>query len=335
MKIAIYKDTLGNGRGADAATAALAEGLSDRGHEVSLFTDDGAGFPGSPFPVCTFSAERMGQCDVIVSTGVNELLSLAAKMPQGCPPVLQQFHTRPRHVFKWKHPLRNRRIAAALRNVSTIQVLRPEFADEVRRIAPEVSVAVIGNWSVGASSCAPSREDAQSILCPGALNKDKNQELLIRSFGRVAHSFPEWTLDICGVGKPAWENRLRRLAERCAGSQIRFHGYCDLLPFYARCSFVALPSLDEAFPLILIDAASFGKAAVTAHDWIGAAKAEGGVVSRPSVGAFAECLSQLMSDSSLRRQLGEKARLFCLDRYSRDRILDEWERVLASVSKVN
>ena len=40
MKIAIYKDTLANNRGADVAVRNLAAGLSERGHGVTLFEKD-------------------------------------------------------------------------------------------------------------------------------------------------------------------------------------------------------------------------------------------------------------------------------------------------------
>ena len=330
MRIAIYKDTLRNGRGADAATAALAEGLRERGYDVSLLTQDGMGFPGSSFRAARFDAREVANCDVIVSSGTNELLSLGDIAHGDCPPILQQFHTRPRHVFKWKHPIRNRRIVSALRRVAAIQVLRPDFVEEVRRFAPNASVAVIGNWSVGASGRTSDETETTRILCPGALNRDKNQELLIRAFGRVADDFPEWTIDICGNGSTAWQRRLRRLAARGLDSRINFNGYCDLSPFYARCAFVAFPSVDEGFPLSLIDAAAFGKTALTVRDWIGLAAVDAGVVSDPTVDAYADGLCRLMSDPASRRRLGANAREFCAKHYSREKLLDEWTGLLAS-----
>lgn len=37
MKIGIYKDTFANNRGVDIAVKNLADGLSERGHSVTLF----------------------------------------------------------------------------------------------------------------------------------------------------------------------------------------------------------------------------------------------------------------------------------------------------------
>ena len=41
-------------------------------------------------------------------------------------------------------------------------------------------------------------------------------------------------------------------------------------------------------------------------------------------------LRQLMADETLRRQLGERARAYCAERYSREKILDQWEALLTS-----
>ena len=44
-------------------------------------------------------------------------------------------------------------------------------------------------------------------------------------------------------------------------------------------------------------------------------------------------LRQLMADEGLRRQMGERARAYCAERYSREKILGRWEEVLASVAE--
>ena len=81
MKIAIYKDTFANNRGADIAVKNLAAGLEERGHAVTLFDKS------------KFAEKVRGDYDVIVSTGTNEILDLA--QVEGLPPIVQQFHTAP------------------------------------------------------------------------------------------------------------------------------------------------------------------------------------------------------------------------------------------------
>ena len=72
MKIAIYKDTFVNNRGADIAVKNLAAGLEERGHKVTLFDKT------------EFAAKVRGDYDVIISAGTNEIIDLAKV--DGLPP---------------------------------------------------------------------------------------------------------------------------------------------------------------------------------------------------------------------------------------------------------
>ena len=54
MKIAIYKDTFANNRGADIAVRNLAAGLAERAHAVTLFDKS------------EFAAKIRGDYDVII-----------------------------------------------------------------------------------------------------------------------------------------------------------------------------------------------------------------------------------------------------------------------------
>ena len=113
MKIAICKDTLANRRGADFAVMGLSEGLTERGHDVSLLERG---------EYMVRLKERLW--DVVISAGTNELLDIAELFPGVFPfPVVQQFHTTPRSQFKAKRLLRNWRIRRALRRTAAIQVL--------------------------------------------------------------------------------------------------------------------------------------------------------------------------------------------------------------------
>ena len=308
MRIGIYKDTLANKRGADVAVLALAEGLRERGFEVEVFERPQLG-------------EKVAEpWDVMVSTGTNEILDLAAAFPEKFPwPVVQQFHTNPKSQFKWKRFRRNRRIRAALARVQAIQVLAPAFVPQVVRYGARVKV--IGNWSGYAGRALTADTSGQTIIYPAAWGGPKNHALLIKAFARLAGGFPDWTLELYGAGK----------APSKLPPQVKAMGYCDLAEAYAKCAFVAFPSLDEGFGLAIADAAAFGKPAVMVRDWIGTAAAGGGLVTGTSVRAYAKGLRQLMTDPGLAGEMGTKARQFCEARYSRGHILDEWMALLTEV----
>ena len=318
MKIAIYKDTFANNRGADVAVRDLAAGLQERGHSVTLFDKSG------------FAANVHGDYDVIVSAGTNEILDLAEENP--LPPIVQQFHTDP--VYPFRHRVRrwrrNRAIKAALKKASSYQVLSQVHADTLCGIlgaSVRNRISVIGNWSrFEDAATGESLREERVILCPGAINKDKNQVLLVKSFAAVADEFPGWRIHVYGSGRERIMKSLRRKIESCGLSErIVLKGYSDLAGPYSNCAFVAFPSKTEGIPLVLIDAAMFSKPALTIRDWIGCSD----VV---SPGCFAQGLRKLMSDAEYRRDRGMAAKAHCCDRFSRRRILDEWEELLKSVA---
>ena len=300
MRIGIYKDTLANKRGADVAVLALAEGLRERGFEVEVFERPQLG-------------EKVAEpWDVMVSTGTNEILDLAAAFPEKFPwPVVQQFHTNPKSQFKWKKFRRNWRVRKALRRVDVIQVLSAEFSPQVAKTAE------------------------RAIIYPAAFQTVKRQDLLIKAFAKVAGDFPGWCVKFFGADKTKHAEKCRRLVAKLGLSErILFCGFSDSLDKeYAKCAFVAFPSFAEGFGLVLADAAMFRKPSLTVHDWIGSAAIGGGIVTKPTVGAYAEGLRRLMSDPALCSAMGDAACGFCEKTYSRDRILDAWESLFSGFSR--
>ena len=165
-------------------------------------------------------------------------------------------------------------------------------------------------------------ETRNTIIYPAAFGGKKNQSLLVDAFASLAGEFPDWTLELYGGG---------RIPEALP-SNVKAMGFCDdLSDAYARCAFLAFPSLDEGFPLTVVDAAAFGKPAVMVNDWVGSAAAGGGIVVGKSVAEYAGGLRRLMSDPALCSRMGEVARDFCAKAYSREKILDAWEALFSQL----
>jgi glycosyltransferase involved in cell wall biosynthesis len=314
MKIGIYKDTFANNRGADIAVKNLAAGLEERGHAVTLFDKT------------EFDAKVRGDYDVIISTGTNEILDLANV--EGLPPIIQQFHTDPAYPFRhWiKRWRRNRAIKAALGKVSAFQVLSASHVETLRKLlggVPEENIFAIGNWSSHERIASVACEDGKTIICPGAINKDKNQSLLVDAFAGIADEFPDWQVHIYGRGKAKDEAAIaKRIKSRRLEGRILLKGYADLAEAYSKCAFVAFPSKTEGFGMVILDAAMYGKPTLAVRDWIGCAEVA-------SSGEFAQGMRRLMEDAAGRRALGEKANEYCCGNYGRERILDKWEALLS------
>ena len=315
MKIGIYKDTFANNRGADIAVKNLATGLSERGHAVTLFDR------------AVFAEKVCGDYDVIISTGTNEILDLAKV--DGLPPIIQQFHTDPKYPFRhWiKRWRRNRAIKTALRKAAAFQVLRKAHVETLQKLigVSGDKITAIGNWSSFEGRAITTISEEKVILCPGAINADKNQSLLVDAFAAVTAEFPDWQVHIYGKGKAKEESALKKKIDSYAlRDKILLKCYADLEEPYRRCAFVAFPSKTEGFGMVIVDAAVFSKPTLMIHDWIGC-----GEVADPR--DFALALRKLMSNGDFRRDLGEKSRIYCSANYSREKILDEWETLLSGV----
>ena len=315
MRIGIYKDTFANNRGADIAVKNLAAGLSERGHMVTLFDKS------------EFAEKVRDDYDVIISTGTNESLDLVKI--KGLPPIIQQFHTDPEYPFRhWiKRWLRNRAIKAALKKATAFQVLREEHIETLQKLisVPKEKITVIGNWS-RFEGHAKSLPEEKIIICPCAINADKNQSLLVDAFAEVSDGFPNWQVHIYGRGKTNDETALlRRIKTKGLMDRILLKGYAELSAPYAKCAFVAFPSKTEGFGMVLLDAAMFKKPTLMIRDWIGCGESV-------SPSGFTEALRRLMSDANHRHSLGERSYEHCKMHYSRKMILDKWECLLAGMT---
>jgi glycosyltransferase involved in cell wall biosynthesis len=315
MKVAIYKDTFVNNRGADIAVRNLAAGLSERGHEVTLFDK------------AKFAEKVCGDYDVIISTGTNEILDLAKI--DNLPPIIQQFHTDPKYPFRhWiKRWRRNRAIKTALKKAAAFQVLRNSHDETLQKLVgvSRDKITIIGNWS-GFEGSRKVLPEEKVILCPGAINADKNQTLLVDAFANVAEEFPDWQVHIYGHGKAKDEAALLKfVASKGLEERILLKGHAKLDEPYAKCAFVAFPSKTEGFGLVIIDAAMFAKPTLMLHDWIGCGKAV-------TAARFTAALRRFMADADYRRHIGEHSLEYCKTHYSRRIILDKWERLLSEVA---
>ena len=344
MKIAVYKDNLSTGRGADSAVRSFAAGLGERGHDVALMEK-------AEFHLCVLakgSAPSPGKddFDVIIATGSNEIVDMDMagyfSRPHRAKVVLQ-LHLAPQGFFKWKHPIRNRRIRAAFNKPDAVQLLCSSYEAEFRRIAPHPRVFIIGNF---ASSAHPPQIpnsqfpilNSHTILYPAAaVNRVKNQKLLIEAFALVADEFPEWKVRLLGKNTTPYAASCRRLiARRGLASRIELVGFTnDLAAEYAGAAFIAFPSTLEGFPLALLEAAQFALPAVVQKALPGVSDiiqdCKTGIVSDATVVAYASGLRRLMADMPFRKSLGENAKRFCAEHYTRERILAAWEGLIASL----
>lgn len=175
-----------------------------------------------------------------------------------------------------------------------------------------------GGRVLALSSEPPEREYApQEIIvgCCGRVEYRKGADLWIEAYRRVRQALPELPMRFLWVGEGAPPEGTQSCPE------IEFIGPSDNPYAHMRHFTIAtLPSRDDPFPLVVMEAMLLGKPVVAfavggVPDQIG----DAGVLIAPGdVEGFASAIADLLSDEAKRRRLGEKAMRRARREFSRE-----------------
>jgi glycosyltransferase involved in cell wall biosynthesis len=156
---------------------------------------------------------------------------------------------------------------------------------------------------------APAPCRASSVVVAGRLVPRKGQRVILRAWRRVVSSprVSGWTLELWGDGpdRAALEKERDRL---CLGDSVRFAGFVDQVSErLGGIGLLALPSLREGLPLVLVEAMMAGTP-VVASDLPSCRELLGGgagvLVSPGDADAWSRALLDLISDDARRAALG-------------------------------
>jgi glycosyltransferase involved in cell wall biosynthesis len=183
---------------------------------------------------------------------------------------------------------------------------------------------------------SPAALSAPVIVGAGRLTAQKAFDRLIRAFGAVAATHPEWTLRIYGAG-PRRTSLARLVSEQELDGRVELMGRTrDLSGVLAGASIFALSSRFEGMPLVVLEAFAAGVPVVsfdcpTGPGELIADGRDGLLVPDGDEAALAADLARLMDDAALRRRLGaaaqERAAL-----QSPTVIAARWEALLAALA---
>lgn len=169
--------------------------------------------------------------------------------------------------------------------------------------------------------------------------KIKGFDNLIKIWSKISHKFPNWKLQIAGAGKESDFNFLKELVYNYkVGNSVEFLGFQkNLKKVLENKSIFILTSRFEGFGMVLLEAMSQG-CAVISFDCIAGPREiishnkSGLLVEDQNMQEMERSLIQLMSDENLRRKLSEGG-LKEAERFSRDKIVDKWEKLFEEVTK--
>jgi glycosyltransferase involved in cell wall biosynthesis len=183
---------------------------------------------------------------------------------------------------------------------------------QVRAGAPRERVRVVPN-GVAASDAQPREGDAFRVGFVGRVVPVKDLATFLRAAATVAVQRPRSEFVIVGPTDhdTGYVERCRRLAaELEIGPQVTFTGEADPGEWYPRLDVVALTSVSEAQPLVLLEAMAAGRPVVTTA--VGGcaelAAGAGFIVPPRDPAAAARALLALADDPALRRRLGAAGR---------------------------
>lgn len=170
--------------------------------------------------------------------------------------------------------------------------------------------------------------DAKKVIAVGRYSYQKGFDRLIDAWRIVAKTCPEWQLEIVGEGdeKVALQNRIDRygLAE-----QVKLMPATSAIEeVYLGASVMALSSHYEGLPMVLLEAQSFGLPIVAFACQCGPKDIvedgeTGYLVAEGDVQQLAERLINVMTNETLRKAMGRKAKE-ASRRYDEDRVMKQW-----------
>jgi glycosyltransferase involved in cell wall biosynthesis len=153
---------------------------------------------------------------------------------------------------------------------------------------------------------------ASVILHVGKFDHNKGQDVLVDAFARIADAFPGTMLHLVGGSGSHLERVWEQVARLGMAERVRFFTdipFADIPAYFAEASVFALPSRQEAFPLVLLEAGASSLPVVASR--VGGIpelirERETGLLVEPDdAAAMAQALRTLLDDQTLARRLGQ------------------------------
>jgi glycosyltransferase involved in cell wall biosynthesis len=173
------------------------------------------------------------------------------------------------------------------------------------------------------------------IGCVARLSPEKGHTVLLRAFRKVISRHPVARLVLIGDGEE--RERLQHLADDLrVGHFVRFLGLrADVPEVLAACDLFTLPSIQEGFPMVILEALAAGKAVIASE--VGAIPdvirhgATGMLVPPGDADALADALCVLIEDEGARQRLGQSGRELVREAYDFERTVGQYDELYQRV----
>lgn len=170
---------------------------------------------------------------------------------------------------------------------------------------------------------------AKKVIAVGRLTFQKGLDRLVNIWATVYQSYPDWHLDLYGGGED--KNALLQQIQQLGLSEaVTIHEpVSDVSKVYTSASIYAMTSRYEGFPMVLLEAMSYGLPIVSykcqcgPRDLISDGE-DGFLVEEGDAQGFEEKLIKVMNDEELRKSVSLKAEEK-INSFTRVHIMAKWE----------
>ncbi|MFI3271431.1 MAG: glycosyltransferase [Pseudomonadota bacterium] len=356
LRIVIPAPSLTSTGGIQNFVAGLASYLARQGHYVCLFTPSKEGTtPRFSYDTAVhfvqynssglqkYTVELRKKIieyapDVVIAPySTAEVLVWCAALKDTNIPLLYSEHNDPWIIMQNRWSKTDRE--AVLWAADGIHTLMPNFVDSIPESCRQKTrpiynpLALLLDYSTEAVSTPT--ENCYTLLSLGRLTRIHKQiHLLIAAFAMLAQEFPQWKLDIWGIGSDE-KNLQKQIAALPQEFQERVR-LCGLAKTpteqYSTADIFCIPSRFEGFGLTITEAMIHGVPVVGFADCSGV----NGLVHHEENGllapemtpeSLAGELRRLMEDTQLRQSLGQQAKDFA-EGFRPERIYPQWEELI-------
>lgn len=162
--------------------------------------------------------------------------------------------------------------------------------------------------------------------------------MLIDSFKLIAENNREWSLDIVGSGEED-ENLFGQIKRNSLEKQIKIIPFSNNIDkYYLRSSICVVPSRDESFSMVILEAKEFGIPCVAFESFGPSSlinnEVDGIIVQNGNIYELSNKLEKLMKNFELRNSMGICAKESA-KKYKVDNICALWEKLFQEVINKN
>jgi phosphatidyl-myo-inositol dimannoside synthase len=230
---------------------------------------------------------------------------------------------------------------------SELVAISPYTAKRFLQANPSLSSPRLDVCTLGIASDTPSGDDGRGLrrfaLMVSRLSSEdryKGHDRVIRAWPAIRARVPDARLAIVGDGddRPRLEGLVRALGLEDA---VHFAGRvtdAELGVWYARCDFFLLPSDQEGFGLVFLEAMRASKPCVSgpgAPESIVDEGTTGFIVSADDTDRLVDISVRLFSDRALRERLGASGRMKFLREFTDDRFADRLRALVVGAGNTN